>query len=167
MKLYIYPLSALLLVSPSLYAKDFSGHRVGIGMVDSGYLPKNVALVEYGYEFNRIIGVNISGSSYKESYYQEGYPDSLTYNGTYARISSDIGYTFDFNGWDLKPYVLIGMISLSESKTISNSSTGEVQYGGGLRATLDFGVYLDLSFKAMDLQDRDGKESSLTIGYKF
>ncbi|WP_051303304.1 outer membrane beta-barrel protein [Psychromonas aquimarina] len=163
MKLYIYPLCALLLASPGLYAKDFSGHRVGIGMVDSGYLPKNVVLVEYGYEFNRIIGVNISGSSYEEDYY-EGW---LKYDGTYARISSDIGYTFDFNGWDLKPYALLGMIHLNESNTLSNSSTTEVQYGGGVRATLDFGGYLDLSFKAMDLEGRDGNESSLTIGYKF
>lgn len=159
MKNYLYILSLLLLSFPT-YA---SSHRFGIGIQNSAYLPKNVALVEYGYEFNSIIGFNLSGSSYSNYYYE----DQLKYDGTYVRVASDIGYTFEFNGWDLKPYTLVGMVNLNESNTLSNSSTLKLQIGAGIRATLDFGLYIDLSAKTMDLDHRDGNESSLTIGYKF
>jgi len=39
--------------------------------------------------------------------------------------------------------------------------------GASIRATLEFGLYIDLSVKTKDLDQRDGNESSLTIGYKF
>ena len=159
MKNYFYLLS-LLLVSCSSFA---SGHRFGIGLQNSAYLPKNIVLVEYGYEFNSIVGFNLSGSSYSDYYYE----DLLKYDGTYVRVASDIGYTFTFNGWDLKPYSLIGLVNLNESNTLSNSSTTKLQMGAGIRATLDSGLYIDLSAKTMDLDQRDGNESSLTIGYKF
>ena len=149
--------------------KDFSGHRIGIGIVDARYVSDNVVKFEYGYEFNGVAGFNLSGSSHDENISDT----VLKYDGTYTQVSTDLGYTFDLRGFDLKPYVLLGLMNISESVTLDNDSNVVFQAGIGLRATLDFGIYLDLSIKNANLDDfsiltdRDGMESALTMGYKF
>ena len=38
-------------------ARNFSGHRIGLGIVDAQYVSESVVKFEYGYEFNGIAGV--------------------------------------------------------------------------------------------------------------
>jgi hypothetical protein len=150
-------------------ARNYSGHRVGVGIVDAQYVSESVIKFEYGYEFNGIAGFNLSGSSHGENIGNT----ELKYEGIYTQISTDLGYTFDLRGFNLKPYVLLGLMNISESVTIDNDSSIAFQGGIGVRATLDFGIYADLSIKNTNLDDfsvftdRDGTESALTIGYKF
>lgn len=154
--------------------KDFSGHRVGFGIVDAKYVSDNVYKFEYGYEFNGIVGFNLSGSSYSEviSGSTASEPE-IKYEGTYTQVSTDLGYTFDFTGFNVKPYVLLGLMNISESVTLANDSSIAFQGGVGIRTTLDFGIYADLSIKNGNLKDfsvltdRDGIESAITFGYKF
>lgn len=158
--------------------RDFSGHRIGMGGANAAYLDANIFVFDYGYEFNRYIGFMLSGSSYDDDY-DIGIPSSggvttLKNDGSYTRVATDIGYTFDLKGFDLKPYVSTGIIYLSESTGLENNSETKFQYGVGLRATLDVGVYIDASYKMANLDswidstsERDGEEAILTIGYKF
>lgn len=156
--------------------RDFSGHRIGMGASNASYVDSNIFVFEYGYEFNRYIGFMLSGSSYDDNY-QVDIDDtstSLRIDGTYTRVATDIGYTFDLTGFDIKPYFSAGILYLSETNGLENNSETKFQYGAGIRATLDAGVYLDAAYKVANLDnwidstsERDGDEVTLTIGYKF
>lgn len=157
-------------------SSDFSGHRIGMGVANASYVDANIFVFEYGYEFNRYIGFMLSGSSYDDTYQIEIEDTITTFrnDGTYTRVATDIGYTFDLTGFDIKPYVSAGILYLSETNGLKNSSETKFQYGAGVRATLDMGVYLDAAYKVAELDnwidstsEREGNEVTLTIGYKF
>lgn len=155
---------------------DFSGHRIGLGIANAGYLDKNIYVVEYGYEFNRYVGFMISASNYQNSdNFDIGDEDlSIHIDGVYTRVAVDLGYTFVTGEIDLKPYLITGFINVNESNSLASESQMLFQYGVGLRITVDKGIFLDASYRNSDVknwldesQSRDGNETLLTIGYKF
>lgn len=105
-------LTVLLAFLPSVvYASEsFNGLRVGVGysstsiLDDSEFYDYGDGLkLELGYDFNRIVGINLS---YQESDYSETtYFETLKVDGTTVKVDADVGFAFDFQGWSLKPMV--------------------------------------------------------------
>lgn len=155
--------------------RDYSGHRIGLGITYAGYLDKTMYVVDYGYEFNRYIGLMISASQYdKSSNSIENGESSSINDAVYTRLGLDLGYTFSNDYLDLKPYLLTGLINLNESNTLTSESQVLFQYGLGLRLTSHKGIYIDASYRNANVKNwledgahRDGDEALLSLGYKF
>ncbi|MCG9546206.1 porin family protein [Vibrio sp. Isolate33] len=162
---------------------DYSGHRVGLGFtssevdhLDSDYSNSDLGnglKLEYGYDINRIVGVNISMDTSKddESYYGYGYDSKVS---TF-KIDSDIGYAFLLNGFSIKPYGAIGVARVEEKLTLKEPGGSitlkdketSLLLGTGVRANFDFGLYSDLRFNFIMMDDYDIDQLSITFGYKF
>ncbi|MEF1227635.1 porin family protein [Vibrio fortis] len=176
---------SITLISTSTFAAQdaFSGHRVGAGFssaqidyVYSGYpnadLGSGIKL-EYGYDLNRIFGFNASMDyiTDDDSFSSIKYESKVTT----VKLDSDIGYTFDLDGFNLKPYGAIGLARIIDKQTISDSQDSytisrkdtSILMGAGVRAHFDFGLYSDLRFNFMMLDDYDIDQLSITFGYKF
>ena len=162
---------------------DYSGHRIGMGFVssevdhlDSNYTKSDLGnglKFEYGYDINRIFGVNVAMDTSKddESYHGYGYDSKVS---TF-KIDSDIGYAFLLDGFNIKPYGAIGIARVEEKLTLKepgdsislkNKETS-LLLGTGVRANFDFGLYTDLRFNFIMMDDYDIDQLSLTVGYKF
>ena len=162
---------------------DYSGHRVGLGFTSSeiDHLNSNYSnsdlgnglKLEYGYDINRIVGVNISIDTSKddESYYGLSYDSKVS---TF-KIDSDIGYAFLLDGFNIKPYGTIGVARVEQkltfkepgdSITLKDKETS-LLLGTGVRANFDFGLYSDLRFNFIMMDDHDIDQLSITFGYKF
>ncbi|MEC7308143.1 porin family protein [Vibrio sp. BS-M-Sm-2] len=176
-------LIAVASTSSAFAQQDFSGHRIGLGVTsseidnldsnDSNSDLGNGLKLEYGYDINRIIGVNIAMDTSKddESYAGYGYDSKVS---TF-KLDSDIGYAFFLDGFSIKPYGAIGLarvedkLTLKEpgnSMTLKNTETS-LLLGTGVRANFDFGLYSDLRFNFIMMDDYDIEQLSLTVGYKF
>ncbi len=167
--------------SCAAYAKsheDFSGHRVGIGssatiLSDSSVDYGSGIKFEYGYDINRIVGINVSYE--KNSDTVSGYSYSVDLDGSMFKVTSDIGYAFNFNKWSLKPYGVVGIAKYSEDGVIQsgansvNTTFDETNpvIGVGVRATFDFGLYVDLRSEYIPVTDMELSQGAVTIGYKF
>lgn len=177
-------LTTALLSTASFAAQDaFSGHRVGAGFstaeidyVYSGYPNADLGSglkLEYGYDLNRIFGFNASMDYITDDYSFS----SIKYESkvTTIKLDSDIGYTFDLDGFNLKPYGAIGLARIIDKQTISDAQDSytisrndtSILMGAGVRAHFDFGLYSDLRFNFMMLDDYDIDQLSITFGYKF
>ncbi|NOH99134.1 porin family protein [Vibrio sp. 99-70-13A1] len=174
---------ALITASSTFANSHYQGHRVGLGF-SSGELEtttvNNVTSdlgsgikVEYGYDFNRIVGINVSLEQNKD--------DATFGNTTYKseltnyKIDADIGYAFFLDGFNIKPYGVIGLAHIKHTDKV-NTSRGSYSYttndtsvllGTGIRADLSMGLYTDLRFQFAILDDYDVNQMSLTVGYKF
>jgi len=185
MKLFTSLLTVITMTATTtVFAKqDFQGHRVGMGLSSgdishySGNFPSSDLgsglKVEYGYDFNRIIGLNISldKNTNDLSLGNDKYESDVT---TF-KADADIGYAFFLDGFSLKPYGAVGLARIKDEEsyyisghswTWSNSNTS-LLIGAGLRANLDFGLYTDLRFNFMIVDDYDLDQVSITVGYKF
>lgn len=185
MKLLTTALTVIAITSASsAYAqKDYSGHRIGFGIVSSevDHLDSNFSRsdlgnglkLEYGYDINRIFGVNISSDTSKEDENFEGYGYE-TKVSTF-KIDTDIGYAFFLNGFDVKPYGAIGFARVEEKITLNTpdgsasikDNNTSLLLGTGVRANFDFGLYTDLRFNFIMMDDYDIDQLSFTAGYKF
>ncbi|EGR3213791.1 porin family protein, partial [Vibrio parahaemolyticus] len=158
--------------------EDFSGHRIGGGfsatiLSDGSYDYGTGIKLEYGYDINRIVGINVSYEKNSDTY--GGYYSSVELDGSTFKITSDIGYAFNFSKWSLKPYGTVGIAKYSEEGVIRSGTVGvntefdetDPIVGVGLRATFDFGLYADLRSEYIPVSDMELTQGSLTIGYKF
>ena len=166
----IFPLSA------QAESEQFSGHRIGAGIANtvevyngSTYHGDSGLHLEYGYDFNRIVGLqvdrNVSGSNLGYGFNV----DTVTW-----KVGADIGYAFNFSRWDLKPYGAIGLqssnIDYSYGNQSQDTSSTSLYIGLGVRAHLESGVYFDIKttgFQVDSPYDTDIGQASLTVGYKF
>lgn len=168
-----------LLASGSVLA-DIKGHRIGAGynntkiedaLYGDDYKVSGLKL-EYGYEFSPIVGLNVSYTKGKETFYEYFESDTST-----LKIDADIGYTFQLdNHITLKPYAAVGLARFNEklnalSYPIHSWSDNALFIGFGTRATFAEHFYADLRLDYMNLDD-DGydifvDQFSLTFGYKF
>ncbi|GLR74137.1 porin family protein [Aliivibrio sifiae] len=171
-------LAISLLSSPTVFANSFEGHRVGLGFtatevedVWSGEdYSANGMTFEYGYDINRIVGVNVS--------YNKGSGDVsfIDIDTSTFKIDTDIGYTFQLTDFTIKPYGAIGFSKYKEEFSIVDNKLGSwsdstIFVGVGTRAVFNNHFYTDLRVDFMNLED-EGEDVfvdqfSFTVGYKF
>jgi len=171
-------LTASLLSSPVLANNE--GHRIGLGFnstsieeVDTpsyDYSASGIKL-EYGYEFNHIVGVNLSYSKASGSYWGPIDTDSNTF-----KIDTDIGYTFNLDGFSIKPYGVIGFAKFKEELSAYGENLGSwddssLFIGTGVRGTFNDHFYADFRADFINLEtenvDNFVDQFSFTVGYKF
>ncbi|WP_341848963.1 porin family protein [Vibrio parahaemolyticus] len=158
--------------------ESFSGHRIGGGfsatsLSDGSYDYGTGIKLEYGYDINRIIGINVSYEKNSDTY--NAYYSSVELDGFTFKVTSDIGYAFNFSKWSLKPYGTAGIAKYSEEGVIRSGSTSfdtefdetNVVVGVGVRATFDLGLYVDLRSEYIPVTDMELSQGSVTVGYKF
>lgn len=151
-------------------------------------------VIEAGYDFNKIVGVKAAISKgTAESTSNKVTPDGTTYvdindyESTTMTLSTDIGYTFETQHLDVKPYaefgVAVNSTDISEidygvspsgeiGETVTDSSTaGDTAgfAGVGVRTTFNNGIYADINALKYDADNSLDNEiqTRLTVGYKF
>ena len=170
MKKITLGMSALvaLFSTASVLADDFSGSRIGIGYSktsiedeqDVSESGKGIK-VEYGYDFNRVIALDVSYETANDSF------DNITdAEGSTVKVAADIGYAFYSEKVFFRPYGKVGFVSYSEGDYEEQSAF----IGLGLRYQY-IDVYADLGVDTFIL-DNNGEdytfvETAFTIGYKF
>lgn len=149
------------------------GHRIGIGFssttdvtgddIDVG---KGVKL-EYGYEFNNIVGINLSYAGFGE----DVFGGALKVEGSTFKLDTDLGYTFHFDNFAIKPYGAIGVVRLSEEWTVLSEKESfdetTIFVGIGARGTLFEHYYTDVRFEGFATDYSDYAQFSMTFGYRF
>lgn len=171
-------LTASILSAPVLANNE--GHRIGLGFSKTSieevltpsydYSTSGIKL-EYGYEFNHIVGVNVSFSKGDGDYRTFGDSDTKTF-----KIDTDIGYTFNLDGFSIKPYGVIGWAKFDEELSVIGENLGSwddssLFIGTGVRGTFSNHFYADLRADFINLEtdnvDHFVDQFSLTVGYKF
>lgn len=175
-------ISASLLSVPALANSFDSQHRVGLGysktqintwLTDDTVDWGNGIKLEYGYEFNRIVGINISYAANSDDESFEGIKAEI--DGYKFQVDADIGYKFDLDGFSLKPYGVLGLARQSEDNSISYSdreltdSFHDTSFVVGLGGRAEFGqhLYTDMRFEFASYDDVDYDTFSWTVGYRF
>lgn len=156
-------------------AVEANGHRVGIGfstthdVTDEDLKLGTGVKLEYGYEFNDILGINVSYAGYSDS--ESSYGLSLDVDGSTVKLDTDIGYTFHFNNFTLKPYGAIGVVRHTEEWTFLGQKEKyddtTVFIGVGARATIKDHYYTDIRFEGFATDYSDYSQFSMTFGYRF
>jgi opacity protein-like surface antigen len=182
-KLTLTTLAAATLFSSLALANPLEGHRVGLGFSDTAISDweRDVSIgwgsgirLEYGYEFNRIVGVNLSYSENNDSVKVDN--SRYDINGSTFQLDADIGYKFMLDGFSIKPYGIIGLARHDETHKIKlgDSHQGKASWNdtslvAGLGARAEFGshIYTDVRFDIAAYDDADIDQFSWTIGYKF
>ncbi|MDG3087210.1 porin family protein [Vibrio hannami] len=159
---------------------DFSGHRAGIGYssldfsdLDATYDAGNGFKLEYGYDFNRILGLNVSYEKNSDKVSEYGFSSEI--DGGSFKIDTDIGYAFQLDQFSVKPYGAIGFTRYKEEITLSYGdysysekyNDSAIHLGIGARAQFDAGVYADMRFDLTSIDSMDADYFSFTVGYKF
>lgn len=175
--------SSLLLAlfsAPSVAADDFSGSRVGGGLSKTGVTVEydgietwdgnygNGFKLEYGYDFNQIIGFALS---------YETNNDTISYEeieGESIKLGIDLGYAFPIQDAFIKPYGKLGFISYAEEYVSygyrAEFDDSSVFAGLGVRFQYSH-FYTDLGVDFYTLEDGPFDlyyvQSALMAGYKF
>ncbi|WP_117235330.1 porin family protein [Vibrio maerlii] len=175
-------ISASLLSVPALANNFDSQHRVGIGysktqvadwLSDSTVDWGNGIKLEYGYEFNHIVGINVAYATNSDDETVDGLKADI--DGSKFQVDADIGYKFDLDGFSIKPYGLIGLARHSEDislifagdkETVSFNDTSIIVGIGG-RAEFGRHVYTDMRFEFASYDGADYDTFSWTVGYRF
>ncbi len=167
-------LSTSLLALPALADNNSGQHRAGIGfnkVTVSGYLTNSQnhgdgLKLEYGYEFNHIVGMTVQYAKNKDSNYL------AKIDGTKLQVDTDIGYKFFHAGMGIKPYFLVGFARHTEDQTLFY--TGKTTYkdtsivgGLGVRADFSRHFYSDMRFDIASYDHTDYDTFSWTFGYRF
>ncbi|MEZ8861896.1 porin family protein [Vibrio sp. 10N.247.311.51] len=181
---------ALSIASASAVANEFGGSRFGVGYAWTGVDydtsstwydgdTGNGLALTYGYDFNRVVGMNLN-------YYQnEGSVDKSEFSGSTFSMDLDIGWAFNLGHWSLKPYGAIGFGSHNQdikeftgtscSLGVCNDHFKESSVDGsglsiglGIRAQMNNGIFFELRDDALfvDSYSLAGR-TSLIAGYKF
>lgn len=186
MKLAFTTLLTASLLSTTAIANTFeSQHRIGLGYsatdstltflgesftADMG----NGIKLEYGYEFNQIVGVNLSYAKNKDSVSSQGFTAEV--DGTAIQIDADIGYKFMLDGFAIKPYGVIGLARYSEEQSATYFGSDKwndtnLVLGAGVRADIGQHFYSDIRVDITSydngLTTMDYDKFSWTVGYKF
>ncbi|WP_367987136.1 porin family protein [Vibrio sp. NTOU-M3] len=172
-------LATTLLSATPVLANNIEGHRVGLGFLTSNieevpfdydYSTKGFKL-EYGYDINRIFGLNLSYAKGSGSYASPVDTDTSSF-----KIDTDIGYTFIFNNFNIKPYGALGWTKFSEDISVLGHDVydwndSSLFLGAGARAQFGDHFYTDFRMDFMNMKDAGDDvfidQFSLTVGYKF
>ncbi|GEM78301.1 porin family protein [Vibrio superstes] len=149
------------------------GHRIGVGFskttdvtFDDVDLGTGIKL-EYGYEFNNIVGINVSYAGFSD----DAYSGAIKVDGSTFKVDTDLGYTFHFEQFSIKPYGAIGLVRLDEEWTLFGSKDSydetTVFVGIGARATILNHYYTDMRFEGFATDYSDYAQFSMTFGYRF
>ena len=203
---------ASLFATSTVIADEYSGWRVGGGYAQTKMTADTSSIhaedgeilhaseaedikeyfIEAGYDFNGTVGLKISYSQGEGGY---GYLESDDYGAElYIRefetknvsISTDVGHTFKFNSFTVKPYAEVGAVlhstdlditerELSSSHYYNDDGSEEALHSGvfggiGVRTVFNGGIYTDLTIsKSRVLNYHDNTEGSakIALGYKF
>lgn len=152
-------------------SEGFNGHRAGIGYsnTDISFFDRSFdwgdgVKLEYGYDFNHIAGINVSYQRNNDS------AAGVKLDASAFKVDSDIGYTFELEGFNVKPYGAIGLVRSNTDMTgyeKVNVKDTSILIGLGVRMSLDMGIYADLRFDAYNIEDVDTDQFSFTVGYMF
>lgn len=157
----------------SFATEDVSGHRVGAGynkVKDTTYggdsFTRGTGIqLEYGYDINKVFGLNAAFATHNES------AVGLDLDGYSLKLNSDIGYTFIFDSFSIKPYGAIGLINLHEEYSYGSlwhsGSESSLTLGIGTRAVFNKHFYADIRYDITSLEHVDLDTLSFTVGYKF
>ncbi len=183
MKIALTTLISATLLSTAAFANTFeSQHRVGIGfnkakvtdwLSDSTVDWGNGIKLEYGYEFNRVVGINVSYATNSDSETVGIYRADI--DGSTFKVDADIGYKFDLNGFSIKPYGILGLARHNEDNSFSagrekwSETFNDTSFVVGLGGRAEFGqhIYSDMRFDFAIYDDVDYDTFSWTIGYRF
>jgi len=164
----------------SVSADDFSGSRVGLGISqtdltveDDGYEIADGDYgdgfkLEYGYDFNRIVGLGISYETNDDKV------DGVKLEGETIKVGADIGYAFPIQDAFLKPYGKVGIAFYSQELSFNSDkyeyNDNSVFAGLGLRFQYSH-FYADMNVDYFVLEemgaDLEFTQAALTAGYKF
>lgn len=161
-------------------ANAYQGPRVGLGIsylnddidTDSGFK------LEGGYDFNRIVGFNLSyeesGYDYRSGKHNYGSVDFST-----VKLGADLGYAFPLSpSVSLKPYFSLGFHRTTRDHDWcdryycyhSNYSDTNTYYGIGVRLTADM-FYVNVSNEVLKLDlgpyRYEPDQIAVTVGLKF
>ncbi|MCK6262531.1 porin family protein [Vibrio sp. ZSDE26] len=176
MKITLTPLLVASLISAPVLANTLEGHRVGLGFsktqTEDVFLnydyDANGLKLEYGYDFNNIVGLNVSYNKNNGDY---GY--IAEYDATTFKIDADIGYAFHLTDFIIKPYGVIGFASYKEEDSFFQGDWKDSSLFLGMGARAYFGkhFYSDLRFDFINLKEAGDDmfidQFSITVGYKF
>ncbi|MGY3570563.1 porin family protein [Vibrio paucivorans] len=184
MKAALTTLFATSLLSTAVFANNFeSQHRVGLGYTKTSIDFVDVGLsgdwgngfkLEYGYEFNHIVGLNISYGKNKDSA-SDAY-GSVKLDGSTLKLDTDIGYKFMLDGFNIKPYAAIGVARYTEDVRVDNLgykwNDAGLFLGFGVRGEIGQHIYSDIRFDYAGFDgdlwgNADFDQFSWTIGYRF
>lgn len=165
------------LVSTSAFSEEFVGSRVGVGYSQTDIEASFEGLstpsidfgsgfkLEYGYDLNQIVGLNVSYEQNADTLDIEG--DKVDLDGSTSKLSTDLGYAFPIESAFLKPYVKLGYQFYSEDTGFDDNS---YFYGLGLRFHYS-NFYADVSLDKFEQTqftvDIEYTQTAFTIGYKF
>lgn len=164
---------ASVLSTPAL---AIDGLRLGggfnTGEIDGEALDTGFKL-EVGYDLDRVFGLYGSiGFLDKE---EKGGSRKATLDVRMIDVGSDIGYVFDLQGSQIKPYAAISITSMNvEGKLICGNYTCEqddytktaVNFGFGFRWWQQ-NLYFDGRFDSKATKNEDLDTLSFTLGYRF
>lgn len=157
----------------------YQGPRVGLGVsyLSDRYIDTDTGFkLEGGYDFNRIVGFNLSyeESGYDYYGYQRGSVDYST-----VKLGADLGYAFPLSpSVSLKPYISLGFHRTTEderwcsSKSCysANYSDTNTYYGIGIRLTADM-FYINVSNEVLKFDvgpyRYEPDQIAVTVGLKF
>ena len=154
----------------------YQGPRVGLGIsyLSDRYIDTDTGFkLEGGYDFNRIVGFNLS---YEESGYDYKY-GSVDFST--IKLGADLGYAFPLSpSVSLKPYFSLGFHRTTEDhnwcerKYCYHSSFTDTNtyYGFGVRLTADM-FYVNVSNEVLKLDlgpyRYEPDQIAVTVGLKF
>lgn len=164
----------------SMAANDFSGSRVGVGLSKTSLTVEsygsedwdgdygNGFKLEYGYDFNQIIGLGISYETNNDTLFD------VELEGESIKVGVDLGYAFPIQDAFIKPYGKLGFVSYSEDYFTDgyrgDFDDSSVFAGLGVRFQYSH-FYADLDVDFYTLEDGPYDlyyvQSALTAGYKF
>ena len=178
-KLFLSILLCGILSSTSVLADAFTGPRIGVGISKTSmtYEGDDYELwrydygggfkLEYGYDFNQIIGIALSYETNDDRI------EGVKLQGQSTKASFDFGAAFPVQYTFIKPYAKLGLMYYSEE----SSRWGEfdddnifVGFGGRFQsnhfyADLSLDYYLfDDEFAYLDI---GLTQTAFTVGYKF
>ncbi|GAD80428.1 porin family protein [Vibrio ezurae] len=176
-KLITIVIASLLLTTTAQANTSQSKHRIGVGYNStntSEWLTKSDKWgdglrLEYGYELNNILGINLSYSQNKDTFVVGEQTSDL--DGYNIKLDTDIGYKVHINGFAIKPYGILGLARQSETRAINKTDYrfNEISFvtGAGLRADLNSHLYSDFRFDFSRYNDSEYYTISWTLGYQF
>jgi hypothetical protein len=186
--------------------REYAGHRIGAGLVSGAELITNLEFdkdygwepthpqhvkhidplhgfkIEYGYDFNRIVALNVSYINLSHDVQDfhtvgmgpfEYYKSSQANLGTLS-IDAEVGYAFALGKFDLKPYAAAGIGFTQGSSATYVETTAKKKYQHdrmneattylalGARLNTPIGLYVDARTGGPI-----GNTFTITTGYKF
>lgn len=173
-------LPSAVFILPAYADNEFvSQHRIGIGFNDTNIYDTYTAhyvdwgkgiKLEYGREFNQIVGINVSYAKNKDSETYAGITSKI--DGNKFQVDTDIGYKFLLEDFSIKPYGAIGIAYQNEKNSVSgwsdeSYSDTSLIIGLGARAEFWGALYSDLRFDFGHFHGDEYDNFSLSVGYRF